>query len=109
MSSDPPCHLRPFTSMDLMELTSPRPGETKVGQRLRVAQATPGEKESTAALRRSLEQAREGGARFGLVAVPEDIGPRANYGRMGADEGPKAFLTHFANMQDNRWVSADTF
>lgn len=89
--------------MDLMELTAPRAGETKLGQRLRVAQSTPGVAGATElAIRGNLQRAAEGGARFGIVTVPEDVGPRANCGRGGADEGPRAFLKFFSNLQDNR-------
>ncbi len=92
-------YIRTFTVVDLMEVTTPRPGETKVGQRLRVPQDS-GEK-----LGESLSNAAAGGARFGLILVPEDVGPRANCGRAGANEGPAAFLTNFANLQDNRYAN----
>ncbi len=87
--------VKAFSSLDLMELTSARVGETKVGQRLRVLP----EEES---LEAGLKKAAARGARFGLLLAAEDVGPRANCGRPGADEGPRAFMESFANLQDNR-------
>lgn len=49
----------------------------------------------------------DGGARYVLVGVPEDIGPRANCGRGGADGGWQAFLSKFLNMQSNRYLNGN--
>lgn len=69
-----------------------RAGETRVGQVvawLELAQD----------YQTQLTVARERGAEVALVGVPESIGPRANHGRGGAEDGWPAFLQAFLNLQ----------
>jgi formiminoglutamase len=49
----------------------------------------------------------EKGVRFALLGIPESIGPRANYGRIGAEHAWEAFLDSFLNMQSNRFLTGN--
>ncbi|MBQ7528407.1 arginase family protein [bacterium] len=49
----------------------------------------------------TLEKAYNNGARYALIGIPEDIGPRANGGRTGAQSCWRAFFKYFANQQSN--------
>lgn len=82
----------------ISQYLSPRVGETRIGQQLLV----PGQLD----LASSLEALKQQGARFALLGIPEDIGPRANLGRGGADQGWPAFLSRFCNLQQNAFVRA---
>ena len=54
-----------------------------------------------------LAQAKQQGANYVLLGVPEDLGPRANLGRGGATEAWHAFLGQFANMQSNPFLGGE--
>ncbi|MBY5993200.1 formimidoylglutamase [Ferrimonas balearica] len=71
-----------------------RPGEQHLGEHLLLP--TP-----NADLTTVLARAREQGARYVLLGVPEDLGPRANCGRGGSDAAWDAFLMQFLNLQAN--------
>lgn len=45
--------------------------------------------------------------RFAILGVPESIGPRANLGQGGAEQGFSAFLQQFLNMQDSGRLAID--
>ncbi|USD37338.1 formimidoylglutamase [Ferrimonas sp. SCSIO 43195] len=60
-----------------------------------------------AALSERLAAARQQGARYVLLGIPEDIGPRANLGRGGAERGWGAFLSQFANLQANELLGGE--
>lgn len=45
--------------------------------------------------------AKNNGAKFAIIGIPEDIGPRANCGKGGADKGWGNFLPVFLNQQAN--------
>lgn len=77
---------------------SPRPGETKVGEVLMRTSIS----EQTDQSKR-LNDAANQGVRYAIVLVPEDIGPRGNLGRKGADKAPDAFMQVFLNMQSNHY------
>jgi len=47
----------------------------------------------------AIQEAYASGKRVALLGVPEDIGPRANLGQGGADQGWQAFLAQFLNLQ----------
>lgn len=49
----------------------------------------------------NLHQAKKQGAKFAIIGIPEDIGPRANCGKGGADQGWNNFLPVFLNQQAN--------
>lgn len=80
----------------LAQYLSPRAGEQRIGQQL---QLLPRGDTNDA-----LVKLRDNGVQFVLLGVPEDIGPRANLGRGGADRGWDAFLTSFLNLQHNQYI-----
>lgn len=46
-------------------------------------------------------------AKYVIIGIEESIGPRANHGRSGAENGFNAFLTTFLNMQANEILAGD--
>ncbi len=52
----------------------------------------------------ALKDARDFGIRYVIFGIPEDIGPRANLGKGGADEGFRAFLSKFLNYPVNEFT-----
>lgn len=85
-----------LTSQELLQLTRERAGETKLGQTLRVATDFS-----------DLHTFSQQGCQFAIIAVSEDIGPRANLGRGGAFAGWQAFLSQFVNLQDNMYLRGE--
>lgn len=47
------------------------------------------------------------GAKYVILGVEESIGPRANFGRAGAENGFSTFLNFFLNMQSNESLIGD--
>lgn len=93
--------LVPLSRTTLQSLTSFRPGETKIGETMRLLSGesiVEGGCDMTQ-LQTDLQKAKKNGSRFAILGVPEDVGPKANLGRGGADSGWDAFLPWFANMQ----------
>jgi formiminoglutamase len=86
-----------FTPDDLTRLLSPRAGETKIGQRVQLLDAQ-------LARPAALAQARQAGARFAIIGVGEDIGPRANLGRGGATDAFEPAVKQLLNLQSNRFL-----
>ncbi|PKG74971.1 arginase [Shewanella sp. GutCb] len=93
-------YLNPFTTIKLESLFAPRAGETKLGQRVHIPTATDN-------LSTILAQAKTGGARFAIIGIGEDIGPRANLGRGGSTDAFDSAMTQFLNFQSNRYLSGD--
>jgi arginase family enzyme len=87
-----------YQRSDIDKHTVLRDGETKVGQTIKLLQNS-----STSSLGENLLIAQDTGARYAIILVAEDIGPRANLGRAGAEEAPQAFLSFFLNMQANQF------
>jgi formiminoglutamase len=58
-----------------------RPGETKVGQALQYLPNYESVEETSNSFSLRLDEVVSGGARYAIIGVPEDIGPRANMGR----------------------------
>jgi formiminoglutamase len=87
--------LEHYTSKDLVNRTSVRPGEERLGERL----ATISESDWTSA--DSLPY------KFIIVGIEEDFGVRANHGRGGADRAFQSFLNYFLNMQVNRFFPTE--
>lgn len=98
-----PIRLFAATQQSLCQ-TSIREGETKVGQKIQLLSST-----DTSQFESALAASVNAGARYALIGVPEDIGPRANLGRPGADKAWDAFLQFFLNMQCNRFLDASQF
>lgn len=92
-------HLHPANRGYLNQYISPRAGETKVGQQLLTIDSND--------IESSLIALQKNGAKFVIVGIPEDIGPRANLGRGGADKGWDAFLSHFLNLQHNEFIKSE--
>ncbi|MGL4219310.1 MAG: arginase family protein, partial [Shewanella sp.] len=88
----------PFTQADVASLVSPRAGETKIGQCVHLAN---GEH----SLESILATAKAHGAQFAIVGVGEDIGPRANLGRGGANDAFTTSMRQWLNFQSNRFLS----
>ncbi|MCG9698225.1 formimidoylglutamase [Shewanella sp. Isolate11] len=92
--------LTPFTAKQCSQLTSLRDGETKLGQTLHSYQGkTP--------LAEALTEAKNNGARFAIIGIGEDIGPRANLGRGGAIDAFDASMAQFCNLQSNQFLSGE--
>ncbi|KDO33238.1 hypothetical protein SPRG_02048 [Saprolegnia parasitica CBS 223.65] len=88
-----------YQASDLQRLQSQRAGETRLGQAVQfVIPDVP--------LPAALAAAQANGAKYAIFGVPEDVGPRANFGNGGADLGFQAFLGRFLNVQANQFVHA---
>ena len=70
---------------DLQTFLSEREGETKLGQKFS-----------------NLPKAK-----YVIIGIEESVGPRANKGRKGAENGFNAFLSSFLNMQSNESLIGD--
>ncbi|XOV79935.1 MAG: formimidoylglutamase [Aestuariibacter sp.] len=87
-------HFRFLSEQETRQLTRKRDGEVKLGQTFHIAQSFA-----------DLAGFKQQGCQFAIIAISEDIGPRANLGKGGASEGWQAFLSQFANLQDNQYLS----
>jgi len=80
----------------LLKWTNTREGETKVGQQIGLLSPDV-----------DIEiQLRQFGGSYCLLGIPEDIGPRANAGKGGAEKMFADFLGYFCNMQHNEFLDA---
>ena len=95
MSKD---HLSPLSEKELQDFTSLRTGETKVGEILLKTSSDWTSEDS-----QRFSKSSQNGIKYGIILVPEDIGPRGNLGRPGAALAPEAFLSFFCNMQANQF------
>lgn len=95
--------LIPFHINDLKTIVNCRQGETKLGERMQCLSFESGEKNLEAALLNAKQQ----GAKFALLGIQEDIGPRANLGRAGANQAFAASLAQLANLQSNRYLQGE--
>lgn len=89
-------HLRPFTEKHRDQLVSKRSGEIKLGEKLFFPE--------NLNISDWLASCK---AKFILLGVPEDIGPRANFGKPGASSMWESFLGKFLNMQHNEFLSGE--
>ncbi|MGS2718823.1 formimidoylglutamase [Eionea flava] len=89
-------HLSLFTQRQLNQYTAARAGEQKLGQKVGIANTD-----------KDIATATQHGYRFALIGIPESIGPVANHGHAGAEEGWDAFLTYFLNLQSNEFLSGE--
>lgn len=74
-----------YGKIDLQNCFSPRTGETKLGEVINNLQ----------------------NPKYIILGVEESIGPRANKGQSGAENGFKTFLNSFLNMQSNESLRGD--
>ena len=79
-----------FTRSNISKLTSVREGECKVGQIIC-----------------SYEDLDQFDGRYVIIGVEESVGPRANLGFSGAENGFPSFLSRFLNIQSNRFFSGN--
>jgi formiminoglutamase len=79
-----------FTRTDISKMTAVREGECKVGQ--------------TICIYEDLDQFD---GKYVVVGVEESIGPQANFGFTGAENGFSSFLSRFLNVQSNRFFSGN--
>lgn len=74
-----------FTKTDINDSFSKRDGETKLGEVINNSKK----------------------AKYVILGIEESIGPRANKGKSGAENGFKTFLSVFLNMQSNESLRGD--
>jgi formiminoglutamase len=84
-------HLKIYNKQDVLSLIKLRKFETKIGERLLIA-------DNFNDIKTSLQSTT---AKFVLVGIPEDIGNKANYASGGADTAWLPFLQSFLNIQSN--------
>lgn len=82
-----------LTQSDIISLTNYRNGEIKYGERVYLIQDTTNwEKEL-----------KNNPTRYVLIGITEDIGVKANFGRVGTKSAWQNFLQSFLNLQHNRF------
>lgn len=91
-------HVKIYGQTELSKYTTARDGEVRIGQQIR----TLGD-QSESSLVANLKLAHDSGCRYALLLIPEDIGPRANFGRPGSHEAPAALMQYLMSMQANRF------
>ncbi len=84
-------HFKIYNKQDILSLVRIRRFETKLGERLKVADISEGLDKGIA----------NSAARYVLFGIPEDLGARGNYGIGGADTLWIPFLQSFLNIQSN--------
>jgi len=90
-------YLKIYNKHDVLSLTRLRRFETKIGERVQLAQDRLPMAEAIA----------KSSARFVIVGIPEDIGVKANLGIGGADSAWMPFLQAFLNVQSNDFLPGD--
>jgi len=89
-----------FTQQHCDSLLTLRPNETKLGQQVYLAS-------TQWSLAQNARQAKSAGAQFAIIAIAEDVGPRANLGRGGADDAFIASMQQLLNSQSNRFLNGN--
>ncbi len=84
-------HFKIYNKQDILSLVRIRRFETKLGERIKVANISEGLDKGIA----------NSAARYVLFGIPEDLGARGNYGIGGADTLWIPFLQSFLNIQSN--------
>ncbi len=90
-------YLKVYNRHDVLSITRLRRFETKIGERLLVAQ-------DPTNIETSIANAK---AKFVIIGVPEDIGVKANMGVGGASTAWVPFLESFVNIQSNDFFAGD--
>lgn len=96
-------NLQPLSPSGLGNLISKRDGETKAGEQIILL---PEDIYTLKDLEKACLLKAKAGARYAILGIPEDIGPRANFGRRGTAGAYNAFLKSFLNVQANSFFSA---
>ena len=86
--------IKPYSKIDILQLTHKRSGEEKIGERVDCVQGD------------WITDIKNSNASYVLLGVPEDIGIRANYGRAGASTAFKPALESFLSQQHNQFLDA---
>ena len=81
-------NFKPATQDLLLNFTSKRIGETKIGEKIELASTIKN-------------------AKYVLIGIEENFGPQANGGFSGAENAFNAFLKRFLNMQSNRFLTGN--
>lgn len=81
-----------YSPKEVAQRISQREGEVKLGERICFG---------THSIEHSLSEFK---GSYVIVGISEDIGPRANLGKGGANEAFEAFLTYWLNTQCNRFI-----
>lgn len=89
-----------FTQQHCDSLLTLRPNEIKLGQQVYLAS-------TQWSLAQNAQQAKSAGAQFAIIAITEDVGPRANLGRGGADDAFIASMQQLLNLQSNRFLNGN--
>lgn len=79
-----------FTRTDILKKTSVRVGECKIGQKIC-----------------SYEDLEQFYGKYVIIGVEESVGPQANLGFPGAENGFSSFLSRFLNIQSNRFFTGN--
>lgn len=85
--------LKIYQERHIDRFLSLRPGETKLGEKVKFISG--------------IEQLRESPAQFVLFGIPEDIGVLANYGQAGTSGAWNACLSSLLNVQDNDFIPSE--
>jgi formiminoglutamase len=81
-----------YTPKNIAHLISKRDNETKLGEKLQFV--------SDLDALKTIETA------FVILGIPESIGPKANFGKSGAENAWECFLKSFVNVQYNHFIDA---
>jgi formiminoglutamase len=84
--------LQLYSKNTILPLTSKREFETKLGEKLQFVSSIEGLKNTPKS--------------FVIIGIQESIGPRANYGKSGAENAWSAFLKSFVNIQLNHFIDS---
>lgn len=90
-------NIKLLSTNKLTSLISKRPGEVKLGEKIRLLQSS----------QNIYEQIRNLDVKYVIFGIKEDIGIRANYGLAGAKNTWKEFLSSFLNIQYNKFIQAE--
>ncbi len=82
-----------FSTIDLAKITNHRFGEVKFGEKMQII--PPGQD--------VFEHIKNSEARFVLFGIPEDIGVKANFGRLGSASAWEGAIKSIANLQHNKF------
>ncbi len=80
---------RLFTENEILEKTSLREGETKIGQKV------------------STYNKDKNSCKYVILSIAEDFGPQANGGKAGSNKAFDAFSTRFLNIQSNQFLTGE--
>jgi formiminoglutamase len=81
-----------YAAKDIAQFISTRDNETKLGEKIQFVS--------------SLDALKKCETAFVVLGIPESIGPKANYGKSGAENAWSAFVKSFVNVQSNHFIDA---